>query len=289
MRKVSVKSWHRLGAVNPAKLSDARLELHYALQLATSLGKCFLEPRPEDSHGWMTWDERTGSLVSETVQGNSKIRCRLDLRKLTLYLANPDAGRDDNPLSSFPLHEKTFFDAYNWLSGSLNDLGLKGDRLCVDIMSLPEHPIRNGGKFTTDLMKSGLNELALYFSNADSLFKGTRELFSNASEVKCRPQTLDIGITTPLGNRGGDTKKSFHAGLSAGTDEFPEPHFYSYLLPYPPAGSLPPLRFGFRHTDGWTGAFLKASSIVFKEGGESVQARLAAAFINETFEIFSKL
>ncbi len=289
MREIEITSWHKLGGVHPAKLADARLELHYAVQLVSSIGQCLLEPRSDDSHGWMAWDERTGSLVSATVEGNKKVCCRLDFRKLTLYLMDSDGDPDDNPLSSFPLHEKTFFDAYNWLSNSLQELGLDGGKLRVDIMNLPDHPIRSGGKFTVDLMKWGLNELALYFSNADSLFKGTRELFPNASEVQCRPQTLDIGITIPLENEGEGEKKIFHAGLSAGTGEFPEPHFYSYVLPYPPAESLPPLRFGFRHTEGWIGAFLKASSIVSKKGDEAVQSKLAADFINEAFEVFSKL
>lgn len=42
--------WSTLGATDPQQLGDARLQLHWAAQLAASFGQAFGEPKDDDSH-----------------------------------------------------------------------------------------------------------------------------------------------------------------------------------------------------------------------------------------------
>ena len=66
--------WETLGAVDPRKLTDARLQLHWAAQAVSAVGKQLLEHRPDYGEQSFRWSERSQALVQGLVEGKRPFR-----------------------------------------------------------------------------------------------------------------------------------------------------------------------------------------------------------------------
>ncbi|MCH7531340.1 MAG: hypothetical protein IIB36_06180 [Gemmatimonadetes bacterium] len=104
-------AWTRLGAVAPADLTNATLELHWAAQFIAAAGQSFAEPREDDSHRAMTWDASRREFMGEPFAGAYPFRVGLRPADLTLLLLD----QTDEPLGSLPLAGKTREEGHEWL------------------------------------------------------------------------------------------------------------------------------------------------------------------------------
>ena len=56
-------SWRLVGSVLPGRLTEARLELHWAAQLVSAPGATLLPPTADFSHTNLGWDDTLGVLA----------------------------------------------------------------------------------------------------------------------------------------------------------------------------------------------------------------------------------
>ena len=78
-------SWARVGNVAPTALTDARLQLHHAAQIAVSAAISYIAARPDDSHTALTWSAPLRALATEPMAMARQLRIALRLEDLTLY------------------------------------------------------------------------------------------------------------------------------------------------------------------------------------------------------------
>src|SRR6266568_2746394 len=103
---------------DPRTLTDARLQLHWAAQLAATVGRTLAEPRADDSHTSFRW-------MDDALVQDDRFRAGLRLRDLTLLLG--DAG--------LPLDGRTIDDGFAWQASQLPGLRKVFDD------PMPYHPV----------------------------------------------------------------------------------------------------------------------------------------------------
>jgi hypothetical protein len=233
-------AWERIGSIDPRKLVDARLQLHWAAQAAAGVGRTLNTPRGDDSHTSFVWCEPVGALLQEPVNGTT---VGVRIRDLTLLIA----GSTNKELA---LRGKTLEDAFLFLEEHF------GRMLRRPSIELPDHGVAHGAPFDVD--DEELAELARYYANAASAIEQVARSHSNTNVVRCWPHHFDIAALLTLSGEG-EHARTIGVGFSPGDDAYAEPYFYVTPWPYPEASKLGKLRIGRWNTSGWTGAILRAS------------------------------
>ena len=252
--------WSPLGSSDSKALTNARLECHHAVQLATRLARGFLPAQPDDSHTTLAWDFDRNALKGraiETDRGTFSLGLRI--ADLTLLLMEgPSTQRE------YPLHGVTLAFAMDWLSTVLTSRGLDPKPLYEPLhFALDDHPLLHGASFSAE-DSDGLAELSRYYANAALLLDEVAHNRAGASPVRCWPHHFDIATLIA------DGSCTLGAGLSPGDGSYAQPYFYVSPWPYPDPASLPPLQDGaFWHTEGWVGAVVLGEQIVRREDQES--------------------
>jgi hypothetical protein len=259
-----MSEWQPLG-MDPRTLLDARLQLHWAEQVAAAVGKQLLPHQPDFSEQSCEWRDGprvlAQGLVQETTEGAHPFRAAIRLSPPALQLLGPA----DETLRELPLAGRTLEEAYDWMRREVE--ALLGRPLAEPLArseGLPAHPVAGGAPFAFPDAEAPA-ELARYFADAYLLL---RDLMARegSSHVRCWPHHFDIAILIALDETGADPEhaRSIGVGLSPGDDAIPRPYFY--LLPWPrparPAEHLPALDGGGWHTEGWLGAVLDSTEIV---------------------------
>lgn len=252
--------------MDPHTLLDARLQLHWAEQVAAAVGKQLLPHQPDFSEQSCEWRDGprvlAQGLVQETTEGAHPFRAAIRLSPPALLLLGPA----DETLRELPLAGRTLEEAYDWMRREVE--ALLGRPLAEPLArseGLPAHPVATGAPFAFPDAPIEVNapaELARYFADAYLLL---RDLMARegSSHVRCWPHHFDIAILIQLDDDDADPEhaRSIGVGLSPGDDAIPRPYFY--LLPWPrparSAGELPALDGGSWHTEGWLGAVLDST------------------------------
>jgi hypothetical protein len=213
---------------DPRTLTDARLRLHWAAQLASTVGRTLADPAADDSHTSFRFDDACGALVQE-----SSHRSGLRLHDLTLLLGNEE----------LPLHGRTFDEAFAWIMERAPGVRRELNE------PMPHHPVAAGERFDASDCAQ-LEALAGYYREAASLL---REL---CDDVRVWPHHFDIAVLMEF--EGG--AKTIGAGFSPGDESHDEPYWYVNHWPRTAATELPPLAGGGSwNTEGWLGAILPLS------------------------------
>ena len=233
-------------------MRDARLQLHWAVQVPAGVGRTLNPPRPDDSHTSFTWSRPLGALMQEPINGTS---AGLRLRDLTLVLA-----RDEEPIAELSLRGRTLDNGFAFLEGYF------GKALKRPDVELPDHPIAHGAKFDANPLDLAL--FAQHYAVAASVCDEVRATEPRAGLVRCWPHHFDIATLIDLGN-----SHTIGVGLSPGDDSYDEPYYYVTPWPYPTTNGLGQLRIGDWHTQGWVGAVLRP--------GKPDQQELIRPFIEE--------
>jgi hypothetical protein len=232
--------------IDPRTLTDARLRLHWAAQLASTVGRTLGCAVADDSHTSFRFDADADAIVQESLH-----RSGLRLRDLTLLLGDHE----------LPLHGRTIDEAFAWIAEHA-----PGVRRELN-MPLPDHPVADGAPFDASDCEA-LQELARYYREAAMLL---RELHD---DVRIWPHHFDIAVLMEF--EGG--AKTIGAGFSPGDDTIDEPYWYVNHWPRTTATSLPPLAGGGSwNTEGWLGAVLPVS-----RGGDAREFLRSAVAVSKT-------
>jgi hypothetical protein len=265
-----MSEWETLGGVEPGKLIEARLQLHWAAQAVAAVGKQLLPHQPDFSEQSLQWMEGPRALAQGMVTAGSgrPFRSAIRLASPSLLLLD-EAGEI---LRELPLESRTLEETYGWVKTEAEALlGRPLEQPLDRPEGMPEHPVTAGAPFAfRDLAAPA--ELARYFANADRLFREIQEHNPGASPVRCWPHHFDIATLIALGpGADPETARSIGVGLSPGDGGRPEPYFY--VLPWPkPEGKLPTLAGGAWNTEGWVGAVMEAVEITGAAEGQRERA-----------------
>lgn len=252
-------SWSRVGDVAPTALTDARLQLHHAAQIAVSAAISYVAPRPDDSHTALTWSTTDRALTTEPITAEREFRIGLRVEDLTLRVLDGSAhgGR------AFVLPGRTIAEADKWLGEVTAEAGLDPARLTSrKHYTIPPHPVATGAAFSLGI-RAELIELARYWSNAAGVLDELVRSTAGASPVRTWPHHFDIATLIELSNTTAGARRTIGVGQSPGDDSYDEPYWYVGPYPYPATRNLPPIGgAGHWHTEGWVGAALPASAYV---------------------------
>ncbi len=238
-------------------LVDARLQLHWAIQLLARFGDAHIEARPDYSHSALTWNPATRRFRTEP--DPSGRRLEFDLAGLVYRLT----GGDGN-VPEFALRGHTIDEAFDWLASLPGEDG----QLELGEPDVPSHPVSAGATF--DANPADAAELSVWFHGAHVALEGVRAAQAAVSPVRCWPHHFDIAILITLDapdvEPDPEKARSVGAGMTPGDSTYGEPYWYVTPWPYPAnpdLSVLPSLASGaIWHTEGWIGGVLHGQQAV---------------------------
>src|SRR5262245_42578988 len=176
--------WRPLRGVDQRRLSEARVQAHYAAQWLGRVARAYVPARPDDSHTNLGWDDPFDGLATHALPGGQRVALRL----ADLTLAVLDA--DGKPVDALALDGRRDADAAGWLGAQMAARGVDRHALAAPLpYEMPAHAIASGAAYTA--LGEALRELADWFANADAALGavtpeiGGRKL--HAPPVRCRP------------------------------------------------------------------------------------------------------
>jgi hypothetical protein len=267
------EGWRAARPALARSLTDARLQLHHAAQLATALGISYLPKQPDDGHTNLEWAATLGALVSNPVSvPGARVRVGVRLADLTCLVL-----RDGALVAGFALEGQTIALAEDWIKTRLRESGLDAHRYTLARhYEIPTHAVGQGAPFD-GRERAHFNELATWFGNAASILGALASTTPGAGPVRCWPHHFDIATLLAVG---GD--RTIGIGMEPGDVYYNEPYFYVNAHPAPRAESLTAsLDPGLWHTREWTGAVLAGSRLA---PDAKEQERKVAAFISTAVE-----
>lgn len=274
-------SWETLGTVDPRRVVDARLHLHWAAQAASAPGRQLLARRADFSEQSLRWVAGPRALAQDLVDGVWPFRSALRTSPPALLLLDAN----DRVTGELSLDGRTLEEAYAWLEREVPRR--TGRPLAGPLQrpgeGLPDHPVGSGECFST-FDNAAFSEVGRWFGNAHSLLSEIAARHPDASTLRCWPHHFDIAtlITLDPASIDAETARSIGVGFSpgdAGEKGRPHPYFYVTPWPYPKGAELPALDGGgVWNTAGWTGAVLDTAALLSAGDGEA-QAEQAERFI----------
>ena len=270
--------WIRLGDPAPGAIADARLQLHWALQLLGAFGESFVSHRSDYSHSAATWSPERRAFLSAEAGRGVPIRLGLEPGHFTYRLFGPGPSASE----AFDLRGRTRSEAAEWLQAELADrLGESAQAFVSPAPDIPSHRVGLGAEYSAG--PAELAEVERWFHDASLLLEAVSAAEEGASAVRCWPHHFDIAVLIDLDYEadppvGPEDARSIGIGMTPGDDSYPDPYFYVTPWPYPAEDQLPKLPPPATwHTMNWIGAVLTAENLV-SAGDEGAQATRAASF-----------
>jgi len=237
-----------------ARLAQARLALHHAVQLVAAVGQA-LAPRAEDDSQQSLTPDGCGAWLGVPVAGGT-LRAAIDPLAFELWLAG-GAGR---PVASLPLAGRTLEDGLAFLTDELRQRGL------AVALEVPRHPADfpahalAGARFEAGDLPAR-QELARLFADTGRLLAAL--VGAAGSPLRLWPHHFDLACSLRVGDR------SLGLGVSPGEGAEGRPYWYAAPWSVLPGESLPALAGGGSwHLEGWTGAELPIERL---QGGAPAQ------------------
>lgn len=279
-------SWQILDTLNTKDFTEARLQLHYGIQLIAATGSALAEPLPDFSHTSLNWNSDLDVFIGAPIRAAKPFRVALDPVMLTSILLD----QEGETISVFPLHQKTLTEGMAWLKGEVAQLGADASK--IELLTYPEdfpdHAIAHGTPFNVSEAEAERQELSHYYANNRLVLQEIVEGFEDASPIHIWPHHFDMAtlILMPIQKR--REPITIGVGLSPGDANYAEPYWYVSPYPYPAPENLPFLDGdGFWHTQEWLGAVLPASRLT-QDSGEA-QVKQVKSFLRSAINASKQL
>lgn len=235
--------WKTLHPDLAGALADARLNAHYAAQVASAPGATHLPLQAFGSHANLAWtDEAGGVLAGRPVSG---LRAALDVAGLRWMVLDADGGihafetADGRPVAA----------GLAWMRDILSEHGVRPLPLEPLPQALPDSPLADGAPLSGD-DTAALGELAALLANGRLLLEAAAAGLDGVSEPRVWPHHFDTGCAQLLS----DTSM-VGFGLSLGDAQIDQPYFYAWPWPSPAGADLPELPAGRWDDRGEDGLF----------------------------------
>jgi len=277
---MSANPWSTLGNVPVSNLTDARLQLHWAVQIIASYGNAVMEQQADDNQSNLGWENSLNALGSHP--SSEGICVGLRLADLTLLILD----NTQNVTSEYGLTGHTLQQGFGWLTSTYSTLaGVSPKRpFALREYEMPTHPVQQNATFSLEA-PAPFQEYQHWFANAHHVLQALSENWQQASPIRCWPHHFDIATLVNLDpNKSAEEARSVGCGMSPGDTIYTEPYWYVNLWPYPDKSQLPNLTVGKWHIEGWIGAILTATELG-ESGSSDLQAQRVRQFFHETTEI----
>jgi len=250
-------------------LSDARLQFHHAVQLATAAGISYLPPKRDDSHTNLEWLSSDGRLASNRIPSSKPFR--IAVRAADLELSVLDAN--DTVRASMALNQRTIGDAAGWLRTQLSEVGADPRLYTLKRhYEIPQHAVDDGAAFDTS-DTGAFAQLAAWYDLAATILESMQDLSGHTSDVRCWPHHFDIAVLIDV-----EPGKTIGVGMEPGDVYYDEPYFYVNATPALASQPSVALRGGgVWHSSEWIGAVLRGSVLSADSVAEDVRAFLVSA------------
>jgi len=280
--------WVPLRGIDQRRLSEARLQAHYAVQWLARAARAYVPPQPDDGHTNLGWDGALGGFTTHPLKVGAWLSLKITDLTLALHI-----GGGSTHVQSFSLDGCPDAQARQWLSEQLGARGL--DAHALDAPSpyeMPAHAVSQGAAYGPASLTDTLAELAAWFGNArHSLGSIQRQMMGRklaASPLRCWPHHFDLATLTKLPARQGDASGYVGAGLSPGDEYYDEPYFYVSVYPEPDPAALPSLpMLGHWHLRDFMGAVATAHKIVAAKNSQAETDDFLRAAVNGAIKVFS--
>lgn len=270
------QGWEHAEDVAPAQLSEARVQLHYALQVVADAGRKLAGDADTD------FLPAARGLATGVARGTGMpFRVALGIADFALVVTDAEG----KPGRRLPLAGKTLAEAVAWLRAALDAQGADGSKVKGDTgVDLPPHKLADGAPFSPPGPEVW-RKLCVHFANAWRVLTCVSEMTADCSPPRCSPETLAYegrispveGVEIAIGFRPGDAERD-------------EPYLYLALAPRPDhldedaVDELEELEGGGEWTDEeWFGAVLPGSAFTVYDAA-SAQAAAATAFFDSALE-----
>ncbi|HVT37707.1 MAG TPA: DUF5996 family protein [Gemmatimonadaceae bacterium] len=265
----AASTWVPVPPMPAAALTDARLQLHQAAQVANAPAISYLAPAPDDSHTNFGWSPDLLAFVSGRVVFAQPRRFAWRPADFTM-LALDDAGP---AIASFGLQGHTLEEAHAWVRAQCEEAGADSMRYTPrKHYEIPRHPVAQGAKFTGN-PGAGRAHSQLW-DNASRFLDAVAASNAGASSVRLWPHHFDVGLIIPI-----DARRSIGAGYTPGDHHYDEPYWYVNPYPRPTGAAHPALDGGAHwHERDFFGAVLPWSACAASSAqGDAVASYLRSA------------
>ena len=272
--------WSALGAVEPADLLDARLELHWATQAIDTVGRTLVEPEPDSSHIALEWLDDLGVLASARISDGSRAALRLEPMELLILSAL------GHPTDRLALAGRSLAESAAWVRGRVAARLGRAPEWAEHRADIPDAPVGHGQPFSAPTPAHA--ELARWYGNAARVLGTVADTDRRAAPVRVWPHHFDIATFINLDPELAQYEgRSINVGFSPGDATFAEPYFYVVPYPAPDATDLPRLeRHGAWHVEGWLGAVMSAGEVVVRSPGGQEEA--VASFLGNATSVLER-
>jgi hypothetical protein len=250
-------NWQPLAALEPRRLSEARLAAHFAAQWLARAARAYVAPKPDDGHTNLDWDAAISGLSTHPLPDGSRLALRLhDLRLIVV------SAQGQSP--SLALGGLADADVRVWLAQRVCELGLDAEKLdAPSPYAMPEFGVATGARYVLDGV--ALSLLAAWYANASGALEETRQVLLtrglSAPEVRCWPHHFDLDCLVHFPGADPNDVRTMGVGFSPGDEYYDEPYFYVSVHPEPAVHPvLPP--FAHWHGHDFTAAVATASALL---------------------------
>ncbi len=129
--------WRPLRGIDKARLSEARLQAHYAAQWLARAARAYVSPQPDDGHTSLMWDRGLDGFVTHPLKNG--MRLGIQLSNLVLALRGSDGAVTPKSIS---LNGRSDPQVRKWLGEQLSKLNLDARALQTHrpLMKFPHTP-----------------------------------------------------------------------------------------------------------------------------------------------------
>lgn len=260
---MSAGGWRPVGGVDLARLSEARLQAHYAVQWLARAARAFVPPMDNDAHTNLGWNDTLSGFTTHPFSNAAQLA--LDVSGLMLIVLD---SRGVRTAYAYTMDGRSNRDIRAWLGKTIAAFGLNVNKLdAPGPYEMPGHPIGAGAPYSVASLGDALSELTAWYSDANAVLSETRDYFAarglRAPAVRCWPHHFDLDSLMTLAGDSG----SVGAGFSPGDEYYNEPYFY---VGFPENAAPPRLHpIGHWHTHEFVAAIAPSRKIAASKDPKS--------------------
>jgi hypothetical protein len=105
--------WVPLCGIDQRRMSEARLQAHYAVQWLARAARAYVPPQPDDGHTNLGWDGALGGFTTHPLKDGAWLSLKITDLTLALHV-----GEGSSYVQSFSLDGRPDAQAGQWLASS---------------------------------------------------------------------------------------------------------------------------------------------------------------------------